>query len=609
MAPDVISGPVNKTAKVPVSINNALLRAFFALVLGAVVLVGALSFYQFRNTLQVEIADNLQLGASTVMQRIDAFLFERVENIRIWHRLEVMQDIRVNDVDKRLSRFLSDLQKGHGDVYDVMLCTGSDGRVVAASDPAWIGRRKLPGKVWLEMPGAGAGERVVLEPLSSDGRATVALRAVVPNAFGDGKLGFFYALLRWEEVSNLLDNAVASSARDALLVDGAGKVIAASARLRGRRGLDVLNLKDWYSHSHGTGPDIRAGEALGYTSLLVGGAASKGYQHFPGFGWHLLMVVPTGVAFAPIWRMLWAMIALLLLTMLAAGWVSRRLAARIARPIMGLTEFTRRYRKGEYSKPVNAPATLSEVGELTDAFADMIEELERSREQIVRAGKLAVVGEMAAVMAHEVRTPLGILRSSAQLLKRQPDLGEKERELTDFIISETDRLNRLVVTLLECASPRPPDFKPQDIHAVTGHVLDLLTTKAQGKGVHLQRKLDAQHCLVVGDREQLVQVFLNLVINALHFVPRGGRIGIGTHNEDGSIVVSVVDDGPGVPVELSERVFDPFFTRREGGIGLGLTVVQQIVQVHRGDIRVTNGPWGGACFITRFDNYDGPGGR
>jgi signal transduction histidine kinase len=62
-------------------------------------------------------------------------------------------------------------------------------------------------------------------------------------------------------------------------------------------------------------------------------------------------------------------------------------------------------------------------------------------------------------------------------------------------------------------------------------------------------------------------------------------------------------------VELSERVFDPFFTRREGGIGLGLTIVQQIVQVHRGDIRVTNSPWGGACFLMRFDNYDGPGGR
>jgi signal transduction histidine kinase len=598
-----------KDESVPVTINKALLRAFFALVFGAVVLLGALSFYQFRQTLQAEIANNLQIGANAVMQRIDAFFFERMENIRIWRHLEVMQDIRVNDVDKRLSVFLSDLKKGHGHVYHLLLCTDRDGRVVAASDPAWIGRMKVPGSVWHRIPGAGPDEPVVLEPLKNDGEATVALRATVPDAFGKGQLGYFYAVLGWEEVWDLLDNAVANSARDALLLDATGRVIAASARLRQRPGIDGLDLKGWYRHSHGRNPEIRAGDLLGYSALLVGGAIAGGYQHYPGFGWRLLMVVPTAVAFAPIWHLLMAMVILLLITLLAAGWFATRLAARIARPIMGLTEFTRRYRKGEQCKPVNTPATLSEISELTRAYTDMIVALEHSREQIVRAGKLAVVGEMAAVMAHEVRTPLGILRSSAQMLERQPDLGERERELTGFIISETDRLNRLVGMLLECASPRAPDFKPHDIHAIAGHVLDLLTSRAEGRGVRLQRELRAQHSILVCDREQLIQVFLNLVINALHFVPAGGRIVIATRNDGGSIAVSVSDDGPGLPAELRQRVFDPFFTRREGGIGLGLTIVQQIVQVHHGEIRMTESPWGGACFNIRFDGYDEGNGR
>jgi two-component system sensor histidine kinase HydH len=598
-----------KYKRVSVTINKALLRAFFALVFGAVVLLGALSFYQFRQTLQAEIANNLQFGANAVMQRIDAFFFERMENVRIWRRLEVMQDIRVNDVDKRLSVFLSDLQKGHGHVYHLLLCTDRDGKVVAASDPAWIGRMKVPGEVWQKMPGAGADEPMVLEPLQIDDAATVALRTTVPDEFGKGQLGYFYAVLGWEEVWDLLDDAVAKSARDALLLDAAGRVITASAGLRQRPGIDGLDLKGWYRHSHGQNPEIRAGDLLGYSSLLVGGAASGGYQHFPGFGWRLLMVVPTAVAFAPIWHLLLAMVVLLLLTLLAAGWLSTRLAARIARPIMNLTEFTRRYRKGEQCKPLSTPATLSEVGELTRAYTDMIEALERSREQIVRAGKLAVVGEMAAVMAHEVRTPLGILRSSAQMLERQPDLGESERELTGFILSETDRLNRLVSMLLECASPRAPDFRPHDIHAIAGHVLDLLASRAEGKDVHLQREMTAQHSILVCDREQLIQVFLNLVINALHFVPAGGRIVIATRNDGGSIVASVSDDGPGLTAELRQRVFDPFFTRREGGIGLGLTIVQQIVQVHHGEIWMTESPWGGACFNIRFDSYDEGDGR
>jgi two-component system sensor histidine kinase HydH len=158
--------------------------------------------------------------------------------------------------------------------------------------------------------------------------------------------------------------------------------------------------------------------------------------------------------------------------------------------------------------------------------------------------------------------------------------------------------------LLECASPRAPDFRPNDVHAIAGHVLDLLASRAQGKGVRLQRELTAQHGMLVCDREQLIQVFLNLVINALHFVPAGGRIVTATRSDGRSIVVSVSDDGPGLPAELRQRVFDPFFTRREGGIGLGLTIVQQIVQAHHGEIWMTQSPWGGACFNIRFDRYD-----
>lgn len=581
------------------TIRRAVLFSFFALVLGSIALVGALSFFQFRQALQSEIAHNLQFGASAVLQRIDAFFFERLENIRVWRHLEIMQDIRVEDVDKRLSRFLSDLRVGHGAVYQALLCTDKDGRVVAASDSEWIGKLKPAGNVWIKVPGNDAA--VVMESLQTDKSIIVALRTTIPDAFGKGDLGYLYALLNWNEVSDLLDDAVTDSKRGAVLLDADGRVIAASTALRRRKNIYSLRLAEWLDDSALSGAHIKDGASLGYASLLVGSAASSGYQHFPGFGWHLLMLEPTDVAFAPIWRLLLAMMALLVLTLVVAGWISSRLAARIARPIVSLTEFTRRFRKGERAEPLPSAATMSEVGELNQAYAEMIDALERSREQIVRAGKLAVVGEMAAVMAHEVRTPLGILRSSAQLLERQPNLGERERELTGFIISETDRLNRLVTMLLECASPRAPDFKPHDLHEIIDHVLDLLASKAEHKQVRLERQLTAINSILVCDREQVIQIVLNLVINALHFVPDEGRIVVATHNEADSLVMSVADDGPGIPADLRPRVFDPFFTRREGGIGLGLTIVQQIVQVHHGEIWVTESRWGGACFNIRFD--------
>ena len=167
------------------TIRKAVLLSFFALVMGSIALVGALSFFQFRHALQSEIAHNLQFGASAVLQRIDAFFFERLENIRVWRHLEVMQDIRVDDVDKRLSRFLSDLRVGHGEVYQALLCTDKKGRIVAASDSEWIGQRKPVESAWIKVPGTNE-PAVVLESLQTDKTVIVALRTTIPDAFGAG---------------------------------------------------------------------------------------------------------------------------------------------------------------------------------------------------------------------------------------------------------------------------------------------------------------------------------------------------------------------------------------------------------------------------------------
>src|SRR3569623_1968604 len=587
-----------------VTIRHVLLRAFIALVLGAIALEGAVSFFQLRQALQTEIAHHLQFTAVVVMQRIDAFFFERLEIIRVWRRLEVMQDIRVDDGDKRLARFLSDLQAGHGDLYRALLCTTRDGRVVAASDGAWLGRLKPPEVTWIKAPASEAAE-VVLESIGADAAGVLAMRTAIPDAFGKGELGYLYILLDWREVLDLLDEAVAGSARGALLLDGNGRTIAASAGLRRQSGIYGLNLTDWYSATAEAGVRLHNGAPLGYDNLLVSGARSTGYQHFPGFGWRLLIVEPTASAFAPIWQLLGAMLVVLLFTLAVALWIASRLADRITRPIIALTDSTRRYRRGERAVPFTSSAGMIEVGELSQAFGEMIGALERSREQIVRAGKLAVVGEMAAIMVHEVRTPLGILRSSAQLLGRQAQLDAKGRELIGFIVSDTDRLNRLVTLLLATASPRAPDFLPHDLNEIIDHVLALLAAKAENKGVQLQRELTPQGTTLVCDREQIIQVFLNLVINALHFVPAGGRIKISTCAEDGMLVASVADDGPGIPAELRARIFDPFFMRREGGSGLGLTIVQQIVQVHHAEIDAAESEWGGASFRVRFDTRRG----
>jgi signal transduction histidine kinase len=575
------------------------LRLLVWMLLGTVTVVGALSFYEFRRALQAEIASNLEFGASTVMQRVDIFMFSHVQNMLVWRDLEVMQDIRINDVDKRLSHFLSNLRAGQGTEYRSLLCTDDSGRIVAASDPALIGQQVPAASAWMRVPDAQLGD-ISIAPVQGSRAQVAMLRTPIANAFGKGTIGYLYVLVNWDTIRAVLDSAVAKGNRSLLLLDHDGQVIATSRSLRSGPENRQLRLRNWSLPAQGAISYIHRGRAIGLGELLVGAATSSGYQQFRGLGWHVLVVEPTAVSFAPIWRLLWAMVAVLLLTLMGGIWISSRVANRISRPIVALTEFARQFRQGAAQLPAVPETTISEVVELHHAYVEMIGALERSREQIVRAGKLAVAGEMAAIMAHEVRTPMGIVRSSAQLLERQPNLGEKERELIGFIISETERLNRLVTMLLECARPQPPDFRPHDLHAIIDGVLSLLASRAENAGVTLTRETSAVDMVLDCDREQMMQVFLNLILNALSFVSAGGRVAVSTYRDTDALWISVVDDGPGVPESLRPLVFDPFFSRREGGIGLGLTIVQQIVQVHGGEINIDESAWGGAAFNLRF---------
>jgi signal transduction histidine kinase len=431
------------------------------------------------------------------------------------------------------------------------------------------------------------------------------LRSEIPSGLAGGSLGFLYAEVTWTEIERFLEESVAGTGRTALLLGNTRHAIAAAGPLAEAAMTGAADLSVWRLDQGGIQPEIRDGTPLGAGALLLGEAAAKNHPHLLGFDWRLILVEPTGIAFAAIWRLFWAILGVLFLTLLLAAWFAARLSARIARPIGDLTAFAQGLDLSRTPSPPQVESGLAEVGELNRAFGEMLQALGRSREHLIRAGKLAVVGEMAAIMAHEVRTPLGILKSSAQLLERRTALDEADRELITYIGSETERLNRLVTTLLECASPRPPAFHPQDLHAILAHVVALLAGRSDKQGVALNVQAQSADPIVACDREQMVQVILNLVINAIQIVPEGGQIRIGTADAADAVLIRVEDDGPGIPEGSRERIFDPFFTRREGGVGLGLTIVRQIVESHHGEITVSRGPLGGACFTIRLPRAEG----
>ena len=192
------------------------------------------------------------------------------------------------------------------------------------------------------------------------------------------------------------------------------------------------------------------------------------------------------------------------------------------------------------------------------------------------------------------------------MLQREPGLSPEGREMTGFIESETERLNRLVSTMLDSARPRAPVFVPTDVHVLIHQCLGLLAGQAARKQVQFSEALEAADPVVEMDAEQMNQVLLNLIMNALQILHEGGQVQASTADRGDELEIEIADDGPGVAPEERDRIFEAFFFRREGGVGLGLAIVQQIVQAHRGSIVAAESRLGGAVFRIRLPRHVEP---
>jgi two-component system, NtrC family, sensor kinase len=230
--------------------------------------------------------------------------------------------------------------------------------------------------------------------------------------------------------------------------------------------------------------------------------------------------------------------------------------------------------------------------------------------KIFHADKLAMVGELAAGAAHEIRNPLTSIRSTVQYLSR--DLSEEKRRLVDGIIEEVDRIDHVIKGLLSFSKTSEPQMNPVVVDDVLNQTLLLLDSEFRHHGITVRKSCAPADIAITGDASQLKQLFLNLLLNSIQAMPEGGEISIassggpGPKNSDRgqeSVHIEVADTGRGIPAEDLPKVFDPFFTTKESGTGLGLSIVYGIVGTHGGDIEIkstTNGERCGTRVIVKF---------
>jgi two-component system sensor histidine kinase HydH len=221
-----------------------------------------------------------------------------------------------------------------------------------------------------------------------------------------------------------------------------------------------------------------------------------------------------------------------------------------------------------------------------------LREIKRLEEQVRRSEKLAAVGKLAAGVAHEIRNPLSSIRGFAQYLRHALEERPEEQEYAEVMVTEVDRINKVVTDLLTFSSPMRAEPTPTDIGELVEHTVRLVQEDARGRGVEIHSEVSQELTEVQLDANQMTQALLNLLLNAIQMSEDGGKIKVGADMARARLLVWVEDGGSGISTEHMDKIFDPFFTTRDKGTGLGLAIVHSIVENHHGEIKVESPPSG-----------------
>ena len=235
-----------------------------------------------------------------------------------------------------------------------------------------------------------------------------------------------------------------------------------------------------------------------------------------------------------------------------------------------------------------------------------VTERRRAAENMAFAERMSAVGNMAAALAHEIGTPLGVISNNAEYLLL--DLGDDDprREDLEVMLREAERIGGLVRDLLEFARPEKPEMEELRLEDVLERIERLVRHTARKQKTELAFTSEKDLPPVYGDANQLEQVVLNLTMNALQAVKQGGRVELQLGARESGVVLRVIDDGPGIAPEDLERIFHPFFTTKPNGTGLGLAVCKRIVEEHRGHLTAGRTESGGAAFLVWLPAHVSP---
>ncbi len=283
------------------------------------------------------------------------------------------------------------------------------------------------------------------------------------------------------------------------------------------------------------------------------------------------------------------------------------LSVSFRRPMLELQEKIARLRLGDMDVRVSFADRKDEIGDLGRDFNDMVQQLKSSREEIQRlhqnqmsrAEHFATLGELAAGLAHEIRNPLAGIAGVLEIVGRDLPESSPARAVMADAKQEAVQINRILSDLLETARPRAPQFRPADLVSTTEHAVGFARQQAIAKRITVELELRRELPPVEHDPNQINQVLLNLLLNAVQSMDKPGAIRVSLEPDelDEFAVITVADQGRGIAPEHIASIFRPFFTTKGHGTGLGLSLAKRTIEAHGGKIEVTSQLGNGTRFV------------
>ncbi len=554
-----------------VSLANSLVARLIlfavVLVVATAALIGSLAYTRARRALEREARTRLAIVARDVAQSVDREIVERESDVASWARLGVMRAVMYDDVDKELAEFIRQILSGN-QAYVGILCVDAAGRSVAsAGDVAAVAP---------QAGNAGGPDAPVRVSLVASADARDRLLQLEGPIFNPERSE--------QRIGALL-----------LLVDPR-RLLRAAEQALGTRGTHLtfaLQVREGRRPSNRRAR--RSGTEAGAAPLLIGAAPVRRIV-IAGKAVDVVVSQPVAEALAAVTTLRSALLKTVSIVLLVSAVLSAIVAWWIGRPIRRLTATVREITQhGLQEAEWQFPTTDGgEVGLLASAFRAMLERLAVAQAEAVMQSRLALLGEIAANVAHEVRTPLSILKTSAQLLARRELPSSEQHELADAVTGEVDRLNAVVTDLVDLARPKRTAYRIASLPDVVHRATAFFATTALKQGIELDVRIAPDVPPFYGSADQMYQVVLNLVHNALQALSGPGRIVIRCARDGEWVVLDVEDTGPGFAPEILPKAFTRFCTTKPDGTGLGLAISRRIVEEHGGTIVAENVPGGGA---------------